>query len=97
MGRVAGSRVTTIEGYRQTERFKILDRAYASVSAVQCGYCIPGLVLASECLLSQNPNPSEEEIRVGISGNLCRCTGYKAIVKAIGLAANEGRELWKTD
>lgn len=94
MGRVDGSTVTTIEGYRWTERFQVLDAAYASVSAVQCGFCIPGMVLASECILDKNPNPSEEEIREGISGNLCRCTGYNAIVKAIGIAAKEGNGLW---
>ena len=94
MGRVEGSSVTTIEGYSKTERFAVLDKAYESVSAVQCGYCIPGMVLASECLLDANPHPTEEEIRAGISGNLCRCTGYNAIVKAIGIAAEEGNGLW---
>ncbi|MBP3664005.1 MAG: (2Fe-2S)-binding protein, partial [Tyzzerella sp.] len=64
------------------------------VSAVQCGYCIPGMVLATECLLAKNPHPTEAEIREGISGNLCRCTGYNAIVKAIGIAAKEGEGLW---
>ena len=94
MGAVNDSTITTIEGFRETERFKVLDKAYASVSAVQCGYCIPGMVLASECILSQNPHPSEEEIRIGISGNLCRCTGYNAIVNAITIAAKEGNGLW---
>ena len=94
MGRVAGCDVVTIEGYSRTERFKVLDAAYASVSAVQCGFCIPGMVLASECILAHNPNPSEAEIRDGISGNLCRCTGYNAIVKAIQIAAKEGKGLW---
>lgn len=94
LGRVDGCTVTTIEGYRNTERFKALDAAYASVAAVQCGFCIPGMVLASECILAKNPNPDEDEIRVGISGNLCRCTGYNAIVKAIGIAAKEGKGLW---
>jgi carbon-monoxide dehydrogenase small subunit len=94
MGHMEGSTVMTIEGYRETERFAALDKAYASVSAVQCGFCIPGMILASECILAKNPNPSEAEIREGISGNLCRCTGYNAIVKAIGLAAKEGEGLW---
>lgn len=94
MGRVDGSDIVTIEGYSQTERFKVLDAAYASFSAVQCGFCIPGMVLASECILHENPNPSEAEIRQGISGNLCRCTGYNAIVKAIQSAAKEGNGLW---
>ena len=94
MGRVDGSEVTTIEGFSKTKRFEVIDAAYASVGAAQCGFCIPGMVLASECILSANPNPSEEEIREGISGNLCRCTGYNAIVKAIGIAAKEGQGLW---
>lgn len=94
MGRVEGSTVVTIEGYRETERFKVLDKAYADFSAVQCGFCIPGMILASECILAKNPNPTEKEIREGISGNLCRCTGYNAIVKAIQAAAKEGKALW---
>ena len=94
MGRLAGCAVVTIEGYSHTERFKVLDAAYASVSAVQCGFCIPGMVLASESLLAHNPNPTEAEIREGLSGNLCRCTGYNAIVKAIQIAAKEGAGLW---
>jgi aerobic carbon-monoxide dehydrogenase small subunit len=94
MGSIEGSSVMTIEGYRETKRFTILDQAYASVSAVQCGFCIPGMILASECILSKNPKPTEEEIREGISGNLCRCTGYNAIVEAIDTAAKEGKGLW---
>jgi carbon-monoxide dehydrogenase small subunit len=94
MGRIEGSTIMTIEGYRETERFKVLDEAYASVSAVQCGFCIPGMILAAECILAKNQNPTEAEIREGISGNLCRCTGYNAIVKAIGIAAKEGKGLW---
>lgn len=94
MGRCEGSSIVTIEGFKETERFKVIDEAYAAVSAVQCGYCIPGMVLATEALLSKNPDPTEEEIRDGISGNLCRCTGYNAIVKAIGIAAKEGKGLW---
>jgi len=94
MGSVDGANVTTIEGYSKTARFAALDKAYEAVSAVQCGYCIPGMILASECILSGNPHPSEDEIRAGISGNLCRCTGYNAIVKAIGIAAEEGSGLW---
>jgi carbon-monoxide dehydrogenase small subunit len=94
MGHIEGSTIMTIEGYRETERFAALDKAYASVSAVQCGFCIPGMMLASECILAKNPNPTEAEIREGISGNLCRCTGYNAIVKAISMAAKEGKGLW---
>ena len=87
IGSLYDKHVVTIEGYRKTERFNALDKAYASVSAVQCGFCIPGMMMASESLLSLNSNPTEEEIRIGISGNLCRCTGYNSIVKAIDIAA----------
>lgn len=94
MGTVNGCTITTIEGYRETERYAVLDKAFASVSAVQCGYCIPGMVLAAECILAKTPHPTEDEIRIGISGNLCRCTGYNAIVNAIAIAAKEGNGLW---
>ena len=89
MGRAEGSTVLTIEGYRETGRFAALDTAYGDINAVQCGFCTPGMIMASEAILSLNPNPTEEEIREGISGNLCRCTGYNAIVTAIGNAAKE--------
>jgi len=94
MGRVTGSEVTTIEGYKKTPRFAALDKAFAHESAVQCGFCTPGMILATECLLCDNPHPTEDEIRIGISGNLCRCTGYNAIVKAIAAAAKDGEGLW---
>jgi len=84
----------TIEGYEKTERFQVIQKAYAEVSAVQCGFCIPGMVLATESLLASIPHPTELEIRTAISGNLCRCTGYNAIVKAIGIAAEKGEGLW---
>jgi len=94
MGRVAGCEVMTIEGFKSSERFKALDAAFAAHSAVQCGYCIPGMVMASEALLSRNARPTEDEIRSGISGNICRCTGYNAIVSAIKEAAETGKGLW---
>ena len=94
MGSLEGSEVMTIEGFAKTKHFDVIESAYKEVSAVQCGFCIPAMVLATHCLLSSNPKPTEEEIRVGISGNLCRCTGYNAIVKAIGIAAGKGEGLW---
>lgn len=94
MGSIEGSRVLTIEGYRETPQFQVLDKAYAAVGAVQCGFCIPGMILASECILAKHPEPTEEQVRDGISGNLCRCTGYNAIVEAIMSAAKEGEGLW---
>ena len=94
LGWVAGRSVVTMEGFRKTERFRVLERSFGELSAVQCGFCIPGMVLAAEALLSRNPHPTEEEIREGLSGNLCRCTGYNAIVKAVSLAAELGEGLW---
>ena len=94
MGAVEGAEIVTLEGYRETKRFAALADAYGQVSAVQCGFCIPGMVLASEALLAKNPHPTEEEIREGLSGNLCRCTGYNAIVNAVAIAAKEGDGLW---
>lgn len=93
-GAVNGASVVTLEGYRGTERFEALSKAFAKLSAVQCGFCIPGMIMAAESVLSQNPHPSEEEIREGLSGNICRCTGYNAIVNAIKNASKEGEGLW---
>ena len=95
-GRVQGCEVVTIEGYRQTERFKALDQSFAAHSAVQCGYCIPGMALAGEALLACNPRPAAGDAREAISGNLCRCTGYNAIVDAILDASVAGDGLWAT-
>lgn len=94
MGAVDGCEVMSMEGYRETARFAVLDKAFASVSAVQCGFCIPGMVLAAESVLAKNPHPTEDEIREGLSGNLCRCTGYNAIVNAVAIAAKEGNGVW---
>lgn len=94
VGRIQNQSVTTIEGYRETKRFQIVERAFDKAGAVQCGFCTPGMIMATEALLSCNPNPSEEEIREGLSGNLCRCTGYNMIVEAVKLAAKEGKGLW---
>ena len=94
IGSIAGADIQTIEGIIETEQFKILDESYSIAGGVQCGYCIPGMIMASAALLSENPHPSEAEIREGISGNLCRCTGYNMIVEAINLAAKKGDGLW---
>ncbi|MBO4938600.1 MAG: (2Fe-2S)-binding protein [Oscillospiraceae bacterium] len=94
MGAVDGCSIVTVEGFRETERFAALEKAFAGISAVQCGFCIPGMILAAEALLSKNPHPTTDEIREGLSGNLCRCTGYNAIVSAINTAAKEGNGLW---
>ena len=87
VGAVNGCELLTIEGIRDTEKGKCIIDAYAEGGAVQCGFCIPGMVMATYVLLSKNPDPTEEEIRVGISGNICRCTGYAKINDAVLLAA----------
>ena len=94
VGRIEGSSITTMAGLRETDRGRALIDAFAGEGAVQCGFCIPGMVIAAEALLTGNPSPDEQEIRTGISGNLCRCTGYDLIVKAVSSAAREGRGLW---
>ena len=91
-GMAEGRMVTTIEGVGTMEHLHPVQQAFVDVNAVQCGYCIPGMVLTAIALLKKNPDPTEEEIRVAISGNLCRCTGYQKIVEAISLAARRLRE-----
>ena len=89
-----GKEVVTIEGYSETKRYEILKQAFEDEGAVQCGICTPGMMIACESLLSKNPNPTDEEIRIGLSGNLCRCTGYNMIIKAVKKAMKEGEGLW---
>ena len=94
VGMAEGREVTTIEGLRGTERFNMLQDSLSQTGAVQCGFCTPGIVMAAEALLRRNPHPSENEIRQGLSGNLCRCTGYTMIVAGVSLAAERGAGLW---
>ncbi len=94
MGTLVGKEVMTIEGLRETERGKCLIDAFEEGGAVQCGFCIPGMVMAAEAVLHENPQPDEEQIRKGLSGNLCRCTGYDHIVNSVMAAAQKGRGLW---
>ncbi len=82
-----GSDITTIEGLAQGDGLHPVQQAFHEKHALQCGYCTPGFVMATVSLLKENPNPSEEEIRVGLEGNLCRCTGYHNIVRAVEAAA----------
>ena len=78
-----GRSVTTIEGIASEDRLHPLQEAFVEHGAVQCGFCIPGMVLSAVDLLQRNPNPTRMEIRQGLSGNLCRCTGYQKIVDAV--------------
>ena len=84
---VADKKITTVEGLPTDGDLDPLQQAFIDSDAVQCGYCTCGIMMASKQLLEENPNPSEAEIRKGISGNLCRCTGYQKIVEAIKLAS----------
>jgi carbon-monoxide dehydrogenase small subunit len=84
-----GAEVTTIEGLAQDGELHPLQQAFHEEHALQCGYCTPGMIMSAAYLLEQNPNPSEQEVRLGLEGNLCRCTGYQNIVNAV-LAAAKG-------
>jgi aerobic carbon-monoxide dehydrogenase small subunit len=85
-----GSEVTTIEGLASGDELHTVQQAFHEQHALQCGYCTPGFVMATVSLLKENPNPSDEEIRRGLEGNLCRCTGYHNIVRAVEAAARAG-------
>ena len=82
-----GSEILTIEGMAKGDKLDPIQEAYVATGAVQCGFCIPGMVLSTKTLLDANPKPSREDIRDGLSGNLCRCTGYKKIIEAVELAS----------
>ena len=77
-----GSNILTIEGMEKDGKLHPIQQAYIDAGAVQCGFCIPGMVLSTKALLDKNPNPTRAEIREGISGNLCRCTGYNKMLDA---------------
>ncbi len=85
-----GREITTIDGVAENSKLDAIQEAMLNYSAVQCGYCTPGMVLSAKALLTRNPHPTEAEVREAISGNLCRCTGYVHIVEAV-MAASEGR------
>jgi carbon-monoxide dehydrogenase small subunit len=84
-----GSEILTIRGLEEQGRLHPLQRAFVEHGAVQCGFCTPGMILAAKALLDRNPHPTREEIKLGISGNLCRCTGYQKIVEAIEAASRD--------
>ena len=86
---VEGRDVTTVEGLARNGELHPIQEAFAEEHGLQCGYCTPGMMLTSAALLKDNPSPSDEEIRSELSGNICRCTGYMNIVKAVHLAADK--------
>jgi aerobic-type carbon monoxide dehydrogenase small subunit (CoxS/CutS family) len=81
--------ITTVEGLADSESLSALQRTFLEEGGVQCGYCTPGMLISSTALLRQNADPSDEEIRVALAGNLCRCTGYDGIVRAVRSAATQ--------
>jgi carbon-monoxide dehydrogenase small subunit len=85
-----GASVTTIEGLATDGQLHPLQQGFWEEHGLQCGYCTPGMIMSAAHLLATNPNPTEQQIREGISGNFCRCTGYQHIVNAIQHAANAG-------
>ncbi|MFX0539702.1 (2Fe-2S)-binding protein [Ornithinimicrobium sp. Y1847] len=84
---VDGHEVTTIEGLAEGEELTPVQEAFRDCHALQCGFCTPGMIMQATDLLAENPDPTEDEVRVGMEGNLCRCTGYHNIVKAVLQAA----------
>jgi carbon-monoxide dehydrogenase small subunit len=78
-----GSEVTTVEGLAEADELAPLQEAFLREGGVQCGFCTPGMLVSATALLAGNPTPSEDEVRIALSGNLCRCTGYDGIVKAV--------------
>ena len=83
-----GRSITTVEGLEQDGKLHPLQQSFWDNHGLQCGYCTPGMILASTALLANNPHPSEEEIREGLKGNLCRCTGYHNIIKSVKAVAD---------
>lgn len=88
---VDGANITTVEGLSSEQNLSAVQQAFQDHHALQCGFCTPAMVVTTEALLEHNPNPSEDEIREALSGNLCRCTGYQFIVEAVQDAAERRR------
>jgi carbon-monoxide dehydrogenase small subunit len=88
---INGSEITTIEGIGSAEALHPLQQAFIQAGAVQCGFCIPGIIIATKSLLDSNPSPTREEVREALVGNLCRCTGYMRIIEAVMIAAQTMR------
>jgi carbon-monoxide dehydrogenase small subunit len=87
----AGSEITTVEGLDAGGELSPLQRAFLEHGGVQCGFCTPGMLVSATALLRSDPSPTEEDVRIALSGNLCRCTGYDGIVKAVLAAAGSER------
>src|ERR1043166_7538606 len=86
-----GAEITTVEGLAPPGELSPLQQAFLEHGGVQCGFCTPGMLISATALLAKHPNPTEEDVRIGLSGNLCRCTGYDGIVKAVLSVAAAGK------
>jgi len=93
IGSANGHSIDTVEGLQKNNALHPLQKAFVEKGAVQCGFCTPGMLMAAKALLDQNPDPSEEQIRTALAGNLCRCTGYTKIIDAVQEAAKELRHV----
>ena len=80
---VDGKEIVTVEGLGSPDSLSPMQKAFVDAGAVQCGFCTPGMIMAAQYLINNNPNPSEEDVRVALAGNLCRCTGYSRIIQAV--------------
>ena len=89
IGQANGAEITTIEGLGTPDALHVLQESFREHHGLQCGFCTPGMITRAAKLLEENPSPSEEEVRFGMAGNICRCTGYQNIVKSILAAASE--------
>jgi len=85
-----GHDIVTVEGLGEPGKLSTLQEAFIEAGAIQCGFCTPGMIMAAQYLLNNNPHPTEEDVRTALSGNLCRCTGYSRIITAVLSAANKG-------
>jgi carbon-monoxide dehydrogenase small subunit len=90
--RCQGKEILTVEGLASNGVLHPVQKAFIAHGAIQCGYCTPGMLISAKALLDENPNPTEQEIRMALAGNLCRCTGYKKIVEAVKASAEELRK-----
>ena len=80
---VRNKKVTTLEGILESKEYEVIAKSFANQGGSQCGFCTPGMIIVTYALLKENPHPSDEEIRIALSGNLCRCTGYQGIINAV--------------
>ncbi len=87
-----GKEIVTIEGLGGPDNLSPMQQAFVDAGAVQCGFCTPGMIMAAQYLINNNPNPSEEDVRVALAGNLCRCTGYSRIIQAVLSLSNKSKE-----